>query len=133
MKAIVIILVVFVVAALGGLTDEQKARLKTYKESCISETGVDPVAVENAKRGEMAENDEKLACFANCLLQKIGFISADGDVNWEVIRAKVPSDVLQDQVDQLQNKCQGVDGSGCQKGAKLFKCFLKNKNFHLLS
>jgi len=31
--------------------------------------------VENAKKGEITENDEKLACFATCLLNKIGIVS----------------------------------------------------------
>lgn len=31
--------------------------------------------VENAKSGNFAENDDKLACFSSCMLKKIGIVS----------------------------------------------------------
>ncbi|XP_029677834.1 general odorant-binding protein 56d-like, partial [Formica exsecta] len=117
----------------GGITDEQKAKLRQYKESCINESGVDPTVVENAKKGEIAEGDEKLACFSTCLLKKIGIINANGDIDWEVARAKVPSGVPQEQTDRIYNNCQNVAGEGCAKGANLLKCFVENKSFSVLS
>ncbi|XP_072759369.1 general odorant-binding protein 56d-like [Anoplolepis gracilipes] len=133
MKAIIIILTVTVVAVLGQITDEQRAKLRQYKESCISETGVDPTVVENAKKGELAESDGKLVCFSDCLLRKIGIITADGDINWDVARSKVPPNVPQEQIDLIYNNCKDIDGNGCEKGAKLFQCFLRNKHFSLLA
>lgn len=32
-------------------------------------------AVENAKKGNTDESDEKLACFTSCMLKKIGIVS----------------------------------------------------------
>ncbi|KAM0730336.1 General odorant-binding protein 56d [Formica fusca] len=133
MKAIIIVLTVTIVVVLGGITDEQKAKLRQYKESCINESGVDPTVVENAKKGEIAEGDEKLACFSTCLLKKIGIINANGDIDWEVARAKVPSGVPQEQTDRIYNNCQNVAGEGCAKGANLLKCFVENKSFSVLS
>ncbi|XP_025996520.1 general odorant-binding protein 56d [Solenopsis invicta] len=133
MKAIIIVLAISFVAVLGQLTDEQKAKLRTYKESCINESGVDTTILENAKKGEVAESDEKLACFSTCLLKKIGIMNADEDINWEVARAKLPPGVPQEQADQIYNACKDITGTGCEKGGKVFKCFLDNKHFHLLS
>lgn len=133
MKAIVIVLAISFVAVLGELTDEQKAKLREHKESCISETGVDPTVVENAKKGEVVENDEKLACFATCLLKKVGIMTADGDIDWEVARAKLPESVPQEQADQIHNACKDITGTGCEKGHNLMKCFMEHKHFHLLS
>ncbi|KAL0114708.1 hypothetical protein PUN28_011782 [Cardiocondyla obscurior] len=132
MKAIVIVLAISVVAVLGELTDEQRAKLKAYKVSCITESGVDPTVVENAKKGQAPENDEKLACFATCMLTKIGIMTADGEVDWDVARSKLPSDVPSEKADQLYNACKDISGTGCEKGHNLFKCFLANKQFHLL-
>ncbi|XP_029157120.1 general odorant-binding protein 56a-like [Nylanderia fulva] len=129
MKAIVIIFAFTIVTVLGsGLTDEQKEKLKQYKESCIAESGVDPTVVENAKKGEIDVNDEKLACFLNCIVKKIGIINANGDIDWEVARAKAPSSLSQEQIERIQTNCQNVAGSGCQKGANLVKCFKENKS-----
>ncbi|KAL6262521.1 hypothetical protein P5V15_005317 [Pogonomyrmex californicus] len=133
MKAIVIVFAISLVTVLGALTEEQKAKLRQYKETCIAETGVDATMVENAKKGEIAEGDEKLACFATCLLKKIGIMTANGDIDWEVARAKIPSGVPQEQADQLYNACKDVSGTGCEKGGNVFKCFYENKQFHVLS
>ncbi|KMQ83200.1 general odorant-binding protein 56d, partial [Lasius niger] len=92
----------------GGLTDEQKAKLRQYKESCINESGVDPSVVENAKKGQIAEGDEKLACFSTCMLKKIGILKANGDIDWEVARAKVPAGTSQEEADRIYNNCQNV-------------------------
>ncbi|XP_077266852.1 odorant binding protein 13 [Temnothorax americanus] len=133
MKAIVIVLAISFVAVLGELTNEQKAKLREYKESCISESGVDPTVVENAKESRAtSENDEKLACFSTCFLKKIGIMKADGEIDWEAARAKLPSDVPQEQADQLYNACKDIAGTGCEKGRNLIKCFVENKQFNLL-
>jgi len=133
MKAIVVVLAIFVVTVLGALTDEQKAKLREYKESCISESGVDPAVIQNAKNGEIPEGDEKLACFSTCLLKKIGIMNADGDIDWDVARSKLPPGVPQEKADQIYNACKDITGTGCAKGGKVFKCFLENKHFHILS
>lgn len=31
--------------------------------------------LEKARKGEIADNDEKLACFATCILKKVGIVS----------------------------------------------------------
>ncbi|XP_025992648.1 general odorant-binding protein 56a [Solenopsis invicta] len=129
MKTIVIVLTISFIAVLGQLTDEQKANLREYKESCINETGVDTVLIENAKKGQIAENDEKLACFATCLLKKAEIINADGHIDWKVARSKFP--VPRERLDQIYNACKHITETGCEKGGKLFKCFMDN-NIYLL-
>ncbi|XP_011692013.1 PREDICTED: B2 protein-like isoform X2 [Wasmannia auropunctata] len=131
MKTIVIVLAISFVAVLGEITDEQKAKLREYKESCITETGVDSAVVENAKKGEIVE-DEKLDCFATCLLKKIGIMKEDEDIDWDVARGKIPAGVPQEQIDQLYNACKDIAGTGCTKGANVFKCLMENKHFHIL-
>ncbi|KAK2575296.1 hypothetical protein KPH14_008145 [Odynerus spinipes] len=133
MKFFVAFAFAFLVGALA-LTDEQKAKLKAYKESCVTETGVDPVVVENAKNGNIVEGDEKLACFAACIMKKIGVLSPEGNIDEEVLRSKVPDDIPKEQVDEVFEKCKSVDGASvCEKGGKLMKCFLENKKFTVLN
>ncbi|XP_046749798.1 general odorant-binding protein 83a-like [Diprion similis] len=133
MKILIVVFALCVAGSLGGLTDEQKAKLMGYKQSCITESGVEPNAVENAKRGEIAEDDEKLACFASCYLRHIGVYDAEGNVHEDVFRAKLPADVPKAKADQVVNTCTGRTGSTfCRTGAKLLKCFMESRTVAVL-
>lgn len=35
-------------------------------------------------------------------------MNADGEIDWEVARAKLPSDVTQEQADQVHNACKDI-------------------------
>ncbi|XP_015512435.2 uncharacterized protein LOC107218907 [Neodiprion lecontei] len=128
MKVLIVIFALCVAGSLGGLTDEQIAKLKSYKQSCIVESGVEPSVVENAKQGQIAEDDDKLACFAACYLRHIGVYDAEGNVHEDVFRAKLPADVPKAKADEVVNKCSGLTGSTlCRTGAKLLKCMMESR------
>ncbi|XP_046487937.1 general odorant-binding protein 56d-like [Neodiprion pinetum] len=128
MKVLIVIFALCVAGSLGGLTDEQIAKLKSYKQSCIAESGVEPSVVENAKQGQIAEDDDKLACFAACYLRHIGVYDAEGNVHEDVFRAKLPADVPKAKADEVVNKCSGLTGSTlCRTGAKLLKCMMESR------
>ncbi|XP_014469516.1 PREDICTED: uncharacterized protein LOC106741747 isoform X2 [Dinoponera quadriceps] len=127
MKIIAVILAVSFVAVLGELTNEQKEKVKVYEERCISESGVDPNVVKNAKEGTADESDEKLACFTTCMFKKFGIMKENGDIDVEVARTKIPPGVSQEDADRVINNCQGITGTGCRKGANLAKCIMENK------
>ncbi|XP_003708550.1 general odorant-binding protein 56d-like [Megachile rotundata] len=133
MKTVAVIFAFCLVGALA-LTEEQKAKLTQHKNACITETGVDAQVVENAKTGNFAEDDEKLACFASCMLKKIGVMNADGTINVEVARQRAPSTVPQEQVESVINKCKDTTGpNDCKKASNLVKCFKDNKSFNVLN
>ncbi|XP_017795892.1 PREDICTED: general odorant-binding protein 56d-like [Habropoda laboriosa] len=132
MKTIAVVFALCFVGAMA-LTDEQKAKLTEHKTACIAETSVDPQVVENAKKGNFAQDDEKLGCFVSCMLKKIGIMNQDGSVNEEVTRAKAPSDIPKDQVETIINKCKTATGANdCKKAANIASCFMKNKTFSVL-
>ena len=130
---------IFVVAALCfvgalALTDEQKAKLTEFKGACITESGVDPQTVENAKKGIAVEGDEKLACFTSCMLKKIGILNQEGNFDEETARKRAPSTIAKDQVDDIIAKCKDTTGANdCDKAAKLLKCFKEHKSFNVLN
>ncbi|XP_011873630.1 PREDICTED: uncharacterized protein LOC105565227 [Vollenhovia emeryi] len=127
MKAIVIVLAISLVAVLGGLTDEQKAKLRQYRSDCVTETGIDPTVLENIRtKGEVPENDEKLACFGTCMLKKMGIMNADEEIEWELARSKLPADIPQEKFEAAYNACKDITGTGCEKGHNLLKCFREN-------
>ncbi|XP_031843085.1 general odorant-binding protein 56d-like [Nomia melanderi] len=133
MKAILLVAALCFVSALA-LTDEQRAKLSEYKKSCVAESGVDIKTVEDAKAGNIPESDEKLACFASCMLKKIGIMNQDGSINEEVARQKVATTVPQDQAEELIGKCKDTTGANdCDKAFKLVKCLKTNKSFAVLN
>ncbi|XP_051169104.1 general odorant-binding protein 56d-like [Leptopilina boulardi] len=133
MKAFFAIFTLFFVGALAGLTDEQKAKLAAYKAECIKESGVDPAVVQNAKEGKADESDTKLACFSSCLLKKIGIMNADGTINEEVARSKVPDSVPKDKAEEIINECKTMKGANdCETGLKVMKCYMEKKTFSIL-
>ncbi|XP_029047643.2 general odorant-binding protein 56d-like [Osmia bicornis bicornis] len=134
MKTIAVIFAFCLVGALA-LTEEQKAKLTQHKNACITETGVDAQVVENAKSGNFAENDDKLACFSSCMLKKIGIMGEDGTVNLDVARQRAPANVPKDQVESVINKCKdsATGPNDCKKAANLVKCFVDNKSFNVLN
>lgn len=116
-----------------AITDEQKTKLTEYRNVCITETGVESQILENARKGNVDHDNEKLACFASCILKKIQIVNPDGFTNMEVVRQRAPADVPKDQVDDVINKCKGTTGlNECRKAANLVKCFVDNKTFHVL-
>ncbi|KAG7200593.1 hypothetical protein KM043_001152 [Ampulex compressa] len=133
MKTIAVVFALCVVGALAGITEEQRTKLKAYKDSCIAETGVNPTAVENIKRGQLAQDDEKVACFATCMLKKIGILNPDASINEEVARAKLPATVPQGEAEAVFANCRNIGGANaCEKGGNLLKCFMENKRFSVL-
>ncbi|XP_043267721.1 general odorant-binding protein 56d-like [Venturia canescens] len=132
MKIFAVILLVCVAGSFAAVTDEQKAKLREAKLACITETGVNPEAVENAKKGVFDETDPKLACFASCFLKKLGFLTEDGVFDEATFRAKVPADIPKEKVDNIVNKCKNSSGASvCETGAKLLKCYLENKTISI--
>ncbi|CAK9824343.1 General odorant-binding protein 56a [Anthophora retusa] len=132
MKTIAVVFALCFVGALA-LTDEQKAKLAEYKTACIAETGVDTHLIENAKKGNVAKDDEKFGCFSSCMLKKIGIMNQDGTLNEEVARQKAPSTIPKDQVETVINKCKTATGqTDCKKAANLVSCFMDHKTFNVL-
>nr|QIL87984.1 putative odorant-binding protein 3 [Sclerodermus sichuanensis] len=131
MKTFVIIFVVACFAgALGDLlTPEQLSKLKEYKDSCITESGVDPALVENAKKGEVTQPTEQLNCFAACMLKKFAVMLPDGTIDFDSIKDKIPDSVDKEKAEAVLDKCKDVDGANdCAKGGAVMQCFMENKS-----
>nr|QNL14936.1 odorant-binding protein 10 [Aulacocentrum confusum] len=124
MKTLVVILVVCIVGVFGGLSDEQKEKLRIHRKTCETETGVEKTLVDNAHRGNWAESDPKLRCFAACMLKRMAMMDDSGNFNEAETRKKISSDIPADKVDEVINKCKDMKGAdSCETGLKLMKCY----------
>ncbi|KAJ8924164.1 hypothetical protein NQ315_006948 [Exocentrus adspersus] len=91
MKLTVGILCLAAVAiARANLTEEQIEKLKGYHKDCAGETGVDVELVTKARKGEFSE-DAKFKDHLFCVAKKIGIMTADGDIQKDVLKTKLSS------------------------------------------
>ncbi|CAB0029033.1 unnamed protein product [Trichogramma brassicae] len=75
--------------AQSTLKDEQKAKLREFKEGCIKESGVDAAVVDGIVKGGPITRGDKIDCFSACMLKKIGIMKPDGAIDVEAARGKV--------------------------------------------
>ncbi|KAI8038534.1 hypothetical protein M5D96_008439 [Drosophila gunungcola] len=79
------------------------------------------------KAGDFADTDPKVKCFANCFLEKTGFL-IDGQVQPAVVLAKLGPLGGEDTVKAVQAKCDGIKGSDkCDTAYQLFQCYHNNR------
>nr|QDJ95979.1 odorant-binding protein 36 [Encarsia formosa] len=134
----VIVAAVLVVCSIAKLSqastlaNEQKAKLREYKELCIAESGVDTALLDSIKNGGAVTRDTKLDCFSSCLLQKIGVQRADGTIDRDrVIEKAKTSNADLAKVNDVIEKCKGLGGKdACEIGGNVLGCFIKEKTLY---
>nr|ALS31053.1 odorant-binding protein [Phenacoccus solenopsis] len=133
MKYLIAICALCFVSCISALTDEQKAKLKSYKEGCIYESGLNPAVIEQIKKGGSVPFDDKLNCFSACLLKRLAIMKPDGSIDEAVARAKIPKEVPQNKANQVINICKSQVGrTQCETGGKVLGCLLKTKAVQFL-
>ncbi|XP_066581585.1 general odorant-binding protein 83a-like [Prorops nasuta] len=111
--------------------EEEQAKMKVFKEECIPETGVDRSFVDDAELG-ILRLDEKLACYAACMMKKVGVMRPDGSINDEVALSKIPSGINQEKAIEVFHKCKRVPSKNhCLKAGLMAKCFVDNQDYVL--
>nr|AKP80533.1 putative odorant-binding protein 1 [Sclerodermus sichuanensis] len=132
MKGTILVVALCSIYGVTALSEADVAELMKYQDACIAESGVDPVLIENAKKGDVAP-DENLACFASCMLQKLGMMNDQGVLNLDNIRAKIPDNVDKAKAEEVINKCKDVPGNHhCLKAGNFVQCFMQHKEFAVL-
>ncbi|XP_019866436.1 B2 protein [Aethina tumida] len=104
MKSFVVFVAVFGLT-LAALSDEQRAKLKTYHEECSKESQVDQSLVEKAKAGEFTD-DDGLKNHIFCVSKKLGFQNDAGEIQVGVVKEKLAT-VIDDpsKIDEIVKKC----------------------------
>ncbi|EDW74828.1 Odorant-binding protein 56d [Drosophila willistoni] len=119
-------LVAFAAAAELPLTDEQKAQAHANGALCVQQEGITKEQAMALRAGNFEDKDPKVKCFANCFLEKTGFI-ADGQVKPDVVLAKLGPLAGADKVKAVQAKCDSLKGADkCDTAYQLYECYYKN-------
>ncbi|XP_023160822.1 general odorant-binding protein 56d isoform X2 [Drosophila hydei] len=122
---IVLVAIVALVAADVQLTDEQKARAKANAGACIEQEGVAKEQAMALREGKFENVDDKVKCFANCFLEKSGFL-VDGQIKPDVVLEKIGPIVGVEKVKAAQEKCDSLKGTDkCDTAFQLYQCYYK--------
>ncbi|XP_017123108.1 general odorant-binding protein 56d [Drosophila elegans] len=124
---IVLTAVLAFTAAELQLSDEQRAVAQANGALCIQQEGITKEQATALKAGDFSDTDPKVKCFANCFLEKTGFL-IDGQVQPAVVLAKLGPLGGEDTVKAVQAKCDGIKGSDkCDTAYQLFQCYHNNR------
>ncbi|XP_017145883.1 general odorant-binding protein 56d [Drosophila miranda] len=127
MKLLIVLsaLVALAVADLQ-LSDEQKATAHANGALCVQQEGITKEQALALRAGNFEDIDPKVKCFANCFLEKAGFL-ADGQIKPDVVLAKLGPLAGEDTVKAVQAKCDSLKGSdNCDTAFQLYQCYHKH-------
>lgn len=111
---------------LQELTDEQRDRVRKYREECTEETKVDPELINRADKGDFVD-DGNLKCFAKCFYMKAGFMNDEAELQMDVIKSKIPTEANRERALEIIEKCKGITGAdSCDKAYAIHKCYFEN-------
>ena len=105
MKVLICAVVFALVATMGhSLSEEQKERARAVSKECREKSGVPEDLVLKARQGQFTD-DPKLKEHLYCFAQKLGLINAQGELQPEVIKAKIKNDVNADVAEKATSIC----------------------------
>ncbi|EDW91459.2 general odorant-binding protein 56d [Drosophila yakuba] len=109
------------------LSDEQKAVAHANGALCAQQEGITKDQAIALRNGNFENSDPKIKCFANCFLEKTGFL-INGEVQPDVVLAKLGPLAGEDAVKAVQAKCDAIKGADkCDTAYQLFECYYKNR------
>nr|AIX97067.1 odorant-binding protein 21 [Dastarcus helophoroides] len=131
MKSFAFVLALTFVVAVYGLTEEQKEKIKAYHKDCSASSGVNQDLITKARKGEFVE-DPKLMEHLFCFSKKAGFQNEAGDIQTDVIKAKLGAEIKDSAtVDQLIKKCAIKKATPQKTAFDTIKCYYESTPQHI--
>ncbi|KAH8389273.1 general odorant-binding protein 56d [Drosophila serrata] len=128
MKFLVVLSAILAVSVADlQLSEEQKAVAHANGALCAQQEGITKDQAIALRAGNFENADEKVKCFANCFLEKTGFM-VDGQLQPTVVLAKLGPLAGEDNVKAVQAKCDSLKGADkCDTAFQLYKCYYENR------
>lgn len=115
-----------------ALTDEQKERIKGFSKECREATGVSEDLVMKARKGEFVD-DPKLKNHLFCFAKKVGFMNEAGEVQKDVIKAKITPDVGNEEAVKVTEKCGSIKRDNPEQTTfDVLKCYFESTTKHIV-
>ncbi|XP_044265626.1 general odorant-binding protein 56d-like [Tribolium madens] len=123
MKTVAVLLFLTLAGCTKQEDDDRTEKIKQYRDDCIAETKVDPALIDRADNGDFVD-DAKLQCFSKCFYQKAGFVAENGDLLFDVIKAKIPKEANREKALAIIDKCKDLKGAdSCETVYLVHKCY----------
>ncbi|PBC30240.1 General odorant-binding6d [Apis cerana cerana] len=103
MKTIIFIFA-FCLVGILAVSEESITKLRKIESVCVEENGIDLQKADDVKKGIFDKNDEKLACYVDCMLKKVGFVNADTTFNEEKFRERTTKLDSEQTIEELKTK-----------------------------
>ncbi|KAH8298450.1 hypothetical protein KR044_003477 [Drosophila immigrans] len=129
MKFLIVLVACVALAAADEikLSEEQKAKAREHGAACIEQEGITKEQAHSLRDGSFDGADAKVKCFANCFLEKTGFL-VDGQIKPDVVLEKLSPIAGADKVKAIQAKCDSLKGTDkCDTAFQLYQCYHKNQ------
>ncbi|KAH8279298.1 general odorant-binding protein 56d [Drosophila bipectinata] len=128
MKFLIVLSAILALTAADlNLSDEQKATAHANGALCAQQEGITKEQALALRGGNFENADPKVKCFANCFLEKTGFL-VDGQVQPDKVLAKLGPIAGEDNVKAVQAKCDSIKGADkCDTAFQLYECYYKNR------
>nr|AIZ03625.1 odorant binding protein 7-like protein [Anomala corpulenta]AKC58531.1 odorant binding protein 10 [Anomala corpulenta] len=127
MKTIAVVVLLFASSVLcQDSAEDRQQRIRRYREECVKEAKVDPALIDKADAGEFADTKE-LKCFAKCFYVKAGFITEQGELLMDVVKAKLPPEHEREKALAIIELCKDLKGAdACETAYAIHKCYFQN-------
>lgn len=97
--------------------------MQAVSKECREKTGVSEELILKARKGEFTD-DPKLKEHLFCFSKKIGFQNEAGEVQQDVIKAKIGGDVAAEDLEKATQKCATIKSATPEQTAfDVLKCY----------
>ncbi|XP_055598835.1 general odorant-binding protein 56d-like [Uranotaenia lowii] len=127
MKFFVAIAVVALATGAWALTIEQQKKAEAYGAECVKSVGIAPESAIKLKKGDFSSADDKTKCFSKCVLEKAGFMNAQGEIQEKTVIDKLSIDHDRSKVEATLKKCSQKGVNPCDTAFKAYTCFYNTK------
>ncbi|XP_017783040.1 PREDICTED: B2 protein-like [Nicrophorus vespilloides] len=126
----VVLFVAFVALSNAHHTPEHTENIDVAKKECLASTGASEAAVDEAKKGNFAD-DEKLKEFFFCVGKKIGYVDEAGAYQVDAIKHQIlAGHGNEEEAETLSKGCTQTAGSSPQESSFLLAKCLDEKSEH---
>ncbi|KAM8713733.1 hypothetical protein ACLKA7_013973 [Drosophila subpalustris] len=127
MKLLIVLIACLAAALAAKPTGEQLEAIQKHVTQCTEQEGITKEQAINMRQGNFDDPDQKLKCFANCMLEKIGLM-VDGQLKPDAMLERLGDIEGVDNVKAIIAKCGTIKGADkCDTAHQYFVCFHKNR------
>ncbi|KAL6429430.1 hypothetical protein ACFW04_008238 [Cataglyphis niger] len=102
--------------------DELRKLAGNLRKKCTGEIGITEDILEEAELGNFPEDNNKLACYFKCVMEKGGVMKKDGKINYKLLAKMMPA-AYRHIGQEMLDECRDISGKDkCTIALNFNKC-----------